>query len=182
MKILTTFLVVSATLIISGCGSSELESRVTKLEGRVATLEGKGIASTGSVSNTSQPQVTSVSNDNTLTEKPEGPLPDFKFSEELHDFGEIKEGDVVEHIFSFTNTGEAPLIISDVKATCGCTVPEWPKEEIPVGSTGEIKVKFNSKGRSGIQNKTVTLTANTWPNTKTHPHQSRCSKIRIIKG
>lgn len=162
--IMKTFLSLTVVALLASCGNSELESRITKLEGKVAALEGKaGVASVSS------PTITPVNNPTpaaTPAEKPEGPLPTFSFSEELHDFGTIKDGDVVEHVFSFTNTGAAPLIISDAKGSCGCTVPEWPKEPIPVGGTGELRVKFNSKNKPGIQNKTVTITANTWPTTQ----------------
>jgi len=160
--------VIAATFLLS-CSNSELESRITKLEGRLAAIEGK--SSTASATSRAQP----IAANNTLNasgetatpdEKPEGPLPSFSFKEELHDFGTIKDGDVVEHVFKFTNNGDAPLIITDAKATCGCTVPDWPREPIPVGQDGEIKVRFNSKNKPGVQNKTVTLTANTWPTTK----------------
>ncbi len=79
------------------------------------------------------------------------------------DFGEIKEGEKVEHIFKFKNTGKSPLIISSAQGSCGCTVPEWPRSPIAPNETGEIKVKFNSEGKNGSQEKTVTLTANTSP-------------------
>lgn len=164
----------AAVAFLASCGNSELESRITKLEGRVAALEGGG-----GVASASTPTITPVNN-NTPTaaavEKPEGPLPSFSFEKELHDFGTIKDGDVVETVFKFTNTGEAPLIISEAKGSCGCTVPEKPEAPIPVGGTGELKVKFNSKGKPGIQNKTVTITANTWPTT----HRIRI-KANVIK-
>ncbi len=158
-----TFLGFAMVAILASCGSNELESRIAKLEGRVAALEGKG-----GLASTTSPTITPVNNTAPAApaEKPDGPLPAFAFGEELHDFGTIKDGDVVEHVFSFTNNGEAPLIISDAKGSCGCTVPEWPREPIPVGGTGELRVKFNSKGKPGIQNKTVTITANTWPTTQ----------------
>ncbi|MDX5447661.1 MAG: DUF1573 domain-containing protein [Bacteroidota bacterium] len=92
--------------------------------------------------------------------------PEFSFEEEFHDFGEIQEGKVVEHVFVFTNTGDSPLIISNARGSCGCTVPQWPNEPIAPGDKGEIRVSFNSAGRSGQQDKQVTLTANTVPNTK----------------
>jgi len=95
--------------------------------------------------------------------KPDGPLPAFSFTELEHDFGTIKEGEVVTHTFNFTNNGEAPLIIEKAQATCGCTVPVWTREPIPVGETGEIQVRFDSKNKTGVQNKTVTITANTYP-------------------
>lgn len=85
------------------------------------------------------------------------------FSETEFDFGTIKEGEVVEHTFPFTNTGKVPLIISDARSTCGCTVPEWSKEPILPGETSQIKVRFNSTNKSGAQNKPVTVTANTYP-------------------
>ena len=68
-----------------------------------------------------------------------------------------------QHIFEFTNTSNNPLTISNAKGSCGCTVPEWPKEPIAPGEVGEIKVKYDSKGKKGKQSKTVTLTANTIP-------------------
>ncbi len=160
-----TFLALTAVFILAGCGNGDMEERVTKLEGRVAALEGKG-----GVASTSTPTVTPVSNATPAVApevKPDGPLPTFNFNEELHDFGTVKDGDVVEHVFSFVNNGEAPLIISDARGSCGCTVPEWTKDPIPIGGTGEVKVKFNSKNRAGVQNKTVTLTANTWPKSQT---------------
>ena len=86
------------------------------------------------------------------------------FEEEVFDFGDIVEGDIVEHVFKFTNTGKNPLIISNARGSCGCTVPEWPRDPIAPGQDGEIKVKFNSKGKHGEQNKSVTISANTLPN------------------
>lgn len=83
------------------------------------------------------------------------------FSKTEHDFGTISEGDEVETIFDFKNTGKSALIISNASSTCGCTIPDYPREPIPVGETGSIKVKFNSSGRPNQQNKVVTLTTNT---------------------
>lgn len=164
MKVVKIFLGVIVAVCVVSCNNADVESRITKLEGRVAALEGKGgVASTTG----SSIKPTPVANKKAEPEeKPDGPLPAFEFENESHDFGTIKEGDVVEHTFTFKNTGDAPLIISDAKATCGCTVPEKPTEPIPVGGTGEIKVRFNSNKKAGTQNKTVTLTANTWPTTK----------------
>jgi len=81
------------------------------------------------------------------------------------DFGTIQQGESPEFTFKFKNTGNEPMIISNAKGSCGCTVPQWPKEPIAPGETGEINVKFNSKNKKGSQNKTVTLTANTTPPT-----------------
>ncbi len=88
-------------------------------------------------------------------------FPVMSFTETEHDFGTINEGDVVEHTFAFTNTGKAPLVIVSAKGSCGCTVPQWPKEPIAPGATGEMLVKFNSNGKPNQQTKQVTITANT---------------------
>jgi len=88
-------------------------------------------------------------------------FPVMNFSETEHDFGTINEGDVVEHTFTFTNTGKAPLVIVNAKGSCGCTVPEWTKEPVAPGATGSMLVKFNSNGKPNAQNKQVTITANT---------------------
>ncbi|MGQ3015221.1 MAG: DUF1573 domain-containing protein [Flavobacteriales bacterium] len=86
-----------------------------------------------------------------------------EFSETEYNFGEITQGQVVEHSFRFKNTGKVDLVISDTKTTCGCTTPEWPKEPIPVGGTGEIKAKFDSAGKMDKQEKVITVIANTVP-------------------
>ena len=89
-------------------------------------------------------------------------LPVMSFERAEHDFGTIKEGDVVETSFAFTNTGKSDLIILDARGSCGCTVPEYPKNTpIVPGETREIKVKFDSANKPGNQTKTVTLTNNT---------------------
>lgn len=90
-----------------------------------------------------------------------GKLPKVSFDKTTHDFGTITAGDVVETEFVVTNTGESDLIISDAKASCGCTIPEYPKQPVKPGESAPIKVSFNSAGKSGMQNKTVTLTTNT---------------------
>ena len=89
------------------------------------------------------------------------------FEKKVHDFGTITEGEVVEHTFKFTNTGDTDLIISNASASCGCTIPDWPKEPILPGENGEIKVKFDSKGKGAKggkkERKNVTIFANTNP-------------------
>ncbi|MEX0811533.1 MAG: DUF1573 domain-containing protein [Chitinophagales bacterium] len=106
-----------------------------------------------------------IDNNNTAseTEAAKGPTTEITFDSYDHDFGQVEAGDVVEHTFMFTNTGENELIISDAKGSCGCTVPYYPKEPIAPGETGEIKIKYDSKGKNGMQRKNVTITANTDP-------------------
>jgi hypothetical protein len=84
-----------------------------------------------------------------------------KFEKTEHDFGTINEGDIVETVFSFKNSGKSELIITSAKGSCGCTVPEWPKEPIMPGEEGLIRVKFNSDKKPNLQQKTITLVTNT---------------------
>ena len=138
MKNITILLLV---VLISSCGSqvSDLELRVAKLETEIASMRKGGVS----------------------TIVPTGAFPKFSFQEEEHNFGDINDGDIVSHTFKFTNSGEAPLIISKATAACGCTVPQGPRQPIPVGGSGEINVQFDSSNKPGMQNKVVTITANT---------------------
>lgn len=83
------------------------------------------------------------------------------FEKKEHDFGVINPDSKVDYTFNFKNTGKEDLIISNAQGSCGCTIPEYPKEAIKPGETGKIKVSFNSAGKSGNQQKSVTITANT---------------------
>ena len=135
------FISIISVIFLTACGSqvSDLELRVAKLETEIASMRKGG----GS------------------TIVPAGAFPKFSFDQEEHNFGQIRDGDIVSHTFRFTNSGEAPLIISKATAACGCTVPQWPKQPIPVGGSGEIQVQFDSSNKPGMQNKVVTITANT---------------------
>ena len=93
----------------------------------------------------------------------EPPLTTIVFEETSFDFGTIIEGDLIEHTFTFTNTGEAPLLIIDTKGSCGCTIPTSSREPIAPGETGKITVVFNSKGKKGHRNQKITIAANTHP-------------------
>jgi len=87
-------------------------------------------------------------------------VPVMTFEKTEHDFGTIQRGTPQETVFTFTNTGDAPLIITDAKSSCGCTVPNPPKEPIAPGEKGELLVKFNGSGQNQVT-KTITVTANT---------------------
>lgn len=93
-------------------------------------------------------------------------LPEIKFNEDEFDFGKIIQGEKVSHSFYFRNTGKKNLIISSASGSCGCTVPEWPKEPILPGESGKIDVIFSSDGKSGYQEKTVTVVTNGEPATR----------------
>lgn len=98
----------------------------------------------------------------------------FKFKEETHDFGSIEEGTVATHEFEFTNTGKAPIIISEVQASCGCTTPSFTKEPVLPGKKGHIKASYNSSGRPGAFNKSITV--------KSNATEAEAVKVLFIKG
>lgn len=83
-----------------------------------------------------------------------------KFKNEGHDFGKIEEGVQATHTFEFTNTGTAPVVISNAQASCGCTTPDWTKDPVMPGKTGKVTASFNSQGRPGNFSKTVTVISN----------------------
>tara|TARA_Y100001935_G_scaffold76973_1_gene64298 strand:+ start:262 stop:765 length:504 start_codon:yes stop_codon:yes gene_type:complete len=95
-----------------------------------------------------------------MTSSSESPI--MSFDKTLHDFGTIQEGETVETTFTFTNSGKSDLIIVDARGSCGCTVPEYPKNTpIPPGESGKIRVSFDSSNKPNMQQKTVTISANT---------------------
>lgn len=96
-----------------------------------------------------------------------GPITSVSFATPTHDFGTIKQDTENPHTFTFTNTGTEPLIIENAKGSCGCTVPQYPKEPIAPGESGEIQVVYKPGKQKNKQTKTVTITANTEPRTTT---------------
>ncbi len=94
-------------------------------------------------------------------------IPIFKFAEESFDFGRIKEGQKVHHTFKFKNVGTTDLVISNAHASCGCTIPTYSSKPVAPNEDGIIEVTFNSTGKSGSNHKTVTVIANTIPNSHT---------------
>ncbi len=149
-------LVVLAVASLTACGSKDSEKKIAALEARLNELEGKK-GSTPVATPTPTPAAT------VEEAKPEGPLPVAQFETIEHDFGTITEGQKVTHTYKFKNTGQAPLIIQSAQPSCGCTVPEWSKDPIPAGGEGYVKAEFDSNGKPNAQNKTITVTANTWP-------------------
>jgi hypothetical protein len=95
----------------------------------------------------------------------ESGLPLLSFKETTHDFGKVIRGEVVSYSFRFSNTGKSDLLIASVSASCGCTATEYPKTPVKPGEEDVITITFDSSGRRGYQHKTVTVAANTQPNT-----------------
>lgn len=157
MKYLKGIITIFILLFVFSCGNKDLEKRIALLERRVAALE---VGSTSGNTTGNNP-VQLASNPTKIDDN--APKSKINFENMEYDFGTIDEGDIVEHTFTFTNTGESPLLIEKATASCGCTVPKWPNDPIPVGETGEIQVRFDSKNKPNQQIKTITITANTDP-------------------
>lgn len=152
MKAKLILLIVVAAMA-TACKDKDAEKKIAALEARLSELEGGKKSVPGSISQTPvTPEV-----------KPDGPLPVIQFETTEHDFGTITEGEKVTYTYKLKNTGDAPLIIQDAKPSCGCTAPDWTKVPIPVGGEGFVKAEFDSKGKPNVQNKTITVTANTFP-------------------
>lgn len=156
MKLIGKIGLLALVVAFAACANKDAEKKIAALEARLSELEGKKSQSPSPVAT---PEAAPAVND----AKPEGPLPVMQFATVEHDFGTIKEGDIVEHTYKIKNTGEAPLIIQNAQPSCGCTVPDYTKEPIPVGGEGFVKAKFDTNGKTNAQNKTITVTANTWP-------------------
>lgn len=88
-------------------------------------------------------------------------VPFIEWDKTEHDFGTIEQGEKVSTVFTLTNVGKGDLVVTSAKGSCGCTVPEWPKEPIAPGESAEIKVEFNSRSKKNNTTNTVTLTTNT---------------------
>jgi hypothetical protein len=153
---------IALVALVMGCRDRAAEKRIAELESRLLQLEGGKTTAVSSPTATPTPEAAPVQET-----KPEGPLPVIQYAVEDHDFGTIKEGDKVSYTYKFKNTGDAPLIIQTAQPSCGCTVPTWTKEPIAVGASGTVTAEFDSSGKPGVQNKTITVTSNTWPKVTT---------------
>lgn len=130
----------------------------------VAILSTSVFAQNGvTASGNTNKKVTATDPNTTAQENPNAG--DFKFSDETWDFGNIPQNKPVTHDFTFTNTGKEPIVISNAQASCGCTVPKWPKEPILPGKTADIQVTYNAANAGGF-NKSVTITSNAKTPTK----------------
>ena len=152
-SLFSSLLIVVMALFAVSCateGSADSTADATKTE---ATTDSRAATPT----NTATPKPAAEA------AAPTGPTTVMSFDETEFDFGLVDEGEKVSHTYNFKNDGNEPLILSNAKGSCGCTVPKWPKEPIAPGESGVITVEFNSKNKKGKRNQKVTITANTDP-------------------
>jgi len=148
MRKMNKFLFSAALLALVGLTSCGVEKTTANASDEVAATSENNETSAAAITADNVEALTSI-----------------EFSEEAFDFGEITQGEKVEHTFKFKNTGENELVIVSAKGSCGCTIPKWPKEPIAPGAEGEMYVVFNSDGKKGKQHKKVSVIANTEPAT-----------------
>lgn len=146
LTVLTLSCFTIALVELSGVSKSALFNKLN-IKGNKANASGTTTLETGTLQ-----EVRTVREDR--------PKTTVKFDKDTFNFGNIKDGDVVEHTYKFKNTGSNPLIIDDVIATCGCTIPSYTKTPIAPGQNGEIKISFNSKGKAGNVDKAITVISN----------------------
>ncbi|MCH7413308.1 DUF1573 domain-containing protein [Belliella sp. R4-6] len=145
---LSALLIIGA-ITVSSCDNNDQSEKIAELEQKIAQIETKAPAVPTNV------QTSTAADPSTLGQ--------FKFEDVEFDFGTIAEGKTVDHVFNFVNEGQAPLVISNVTASCGCTTPDYSKTPVKPGESGFIKVSFNSTGKPGTQAPTVSIQANTSP-------------------
>ena len=154
MKSFSFLFAAFALLFVVACQSDADDARAKARE---------SLASTAPAESVQPNQAANANTANQANQAPAGPTTTIDFAENSFDFGTVTEGEKVSHVYKFKNTGNEPLVISNAKGSCGCTVPQWPKTPIAPGESGDIMVEFNSKGKPGKQTKRVTVTANTNP-------------------
>ncbi len=137
-----TLLLIAGAFLLNACDSKETDHAVAGDSNTVTT---------------------SPTKDEMPSTKSTMALTKIEFTESSFNFGNIDEGKKVDHIFKFKNTGSNPLVLQDARASCGCTIPEYTKDTIAPGQEGKIKVIYDSAGKKGQIDKTVTVTANTDP-------------------
>ena len=155
MQNLKTYALTACTLIFCACNNSDEAVREAALKSLDSMAAERATA-------VSAPEPETVIPSTHIEPKGATTVMDF-LGKEKFKFGKINEGEKVVHDFEFKNTGNEPLLITNCKASCGCTVPEWSKDPVLPGKSGKIHVVFDSEHKPGTQVKTVTVTANTEP-------------------
>lgn len=157
MGVIAVGLIANAYLLSTGAYSEDKGTPEPK-----SSVASKSVSNDRALSNNNQLKEATAKKDVVA-----GPTTEITFATPSHDFGNINQDSENRHVFTFTNTGSEPLIIENAKGSCGCTVPQYPKEPISPGETGEIEVVYKPGKQKNQQKKTVTITANTEPRTTT---------------
>jgi hypothetical protein len=155
IKKFSFMLVVTLFVMATSCKKEDASSKIDENATEIAPADPNAINPEANIGGPEVPV------EKTAPTPKDGKYPTIAFDTKEHDFGKINQGDKVTYDFKFKNTGEANLVISDARGSCGCTVPDYPKTVIKPGESSKIKVSFNSTGKHGENKKTVTLVCNT---------------------
>lgn len=150
-----------ATMDTYGPSTSRVVAKKAQKKEQAKKPVSKANALDASITANEKPKFDPISSDK--IKKPAGPKTTVKFDNYEHDFGNIAQNSNHKYVYTFTNSGKEPLIITKAKGSCGCTVPRWPKEPIAPGGTGEIEIIYKPGKQKNKQSKTITITANTEP-------------------
>lgn len=146
-KIIGTFLILGMSSFFVACSGEKSSEASTETNAEITNMMTDDASTTNVTAETTTAEVAAN-------------LAAIQFEETVHDFGNIKEGEKVEHIFKFKNTSEIPLILTGVQPSCGCTASDYTKDPIAPGGEGTISLTFDSSGKPGVQNKSATVKAN----------------------
>jgi Protein of unknown function (DUF1573) len=160
LKNLFAALIIVGSLAMIACQGDTKDARDKASETPASTTDAMTATPAGASGDPAQQAAAAAAAESQV---PTGPTTTVVYEHTDFDFGTVKEGEKVKHTFKFKNTGSEPLIISNAKGSCGCTVPKWPSEPVAPGATSQIDVEFDSKGKPGKQTKRVTVNANTVP-------------------
>ncbi len=183
MKKIFYSVIMLAFLSINACQQKAEKTETEKSEVAANTNEEKPKTTETAANATPQDTTTKNPNASKVPKAKKGEEPIIQFVSTSHNFGEIKEGDVVKHAFKFKNIGKTPLVIEEAKPGCGCTVPKWPKEPIPPGGESEIVAEFKTQGQGGGEKtKNITIKSNTTPAETVLTFKAMINSVSNAKG
>lgn len=151
-KIIGAFLILGMSGFLAACSgekSAEANAEETSASAEVASVTTDDVTTQNTTATEEVATTETVAN-----------LASIEFEETVYDFGTIKDGEKVEHVFKFKNTSNVPLIVTGVQPSCGCTASDYTKEPVAPGGTGTVSLTFDSSGKPGAQNKSATVKAN----------------------
>lgn len=151
-----------ASLVMVGCNQADTSDAAAAASDAATSAAADAKAKTDDKVKTAKDATEKKKDDGPIVD-PNMPKTKISFEKMEHDYGQVEQKTKNAYTFKFTNTGDQPLVISKAKGSCGCTVPEYPKDPIMPGETGEIDVEYSSRTAKGMQTKMVTVWANTEP-------------------